>query len=238
MRLAMKSILIIAFLFLNLCPQFIDIDYFHASAQRMTSESYNPNSLWNLADMNGGVYTLSNYSADDYNSSYNESYWDDYMKNIVNSSWIGASSFESSISSYASSYGINYGSNGTFYFGNSDGRIFYGNQYVNTTSLGSSNVLNILDKASWGIQVGTIVLGVTYDLYQNNGSWNRNCTSDVINGVGGIAGGWAGVKIGAAMGSYVNVPWGTLIGGAIIGVLGSVGGSNITGFLFTIGFDF
>ncbi|MBQ0074998.1 MAG: hypothetical protein KBT34_12505 [Prevotella sp.] len=234
----MKKVLIIAFLLLNLLPQVIDDECFHASAQRMTPENYNPNSLWNLADKNGGVYTWNNYSGNDYNPFYDDGYWDDYMKDIFNSSWTGTSSLESSIYSYATSYGINYGSNGSFYFGNGDGRIFYGNQYVKVTSLSNSNILNILDKANWGIQVGTVVLGITYDLYQNNGSWNSNCTTDAINGVCGIVGGVAGVKIGAYLGSFVNVPWGTLIGGAVGGVLGSVGGSNMTGFLFTIGIDF
>ena len=123
------------------------------------------------------------------------------------------------------------GNNGKFYFETRNGRVFYGNKYVGTTSLKQlgKTIQAYAKPVNWVISVYNI-----YSAYENEGKDGAlKETTSVAGGIaggefgvwaGGIAGGWATVKLGALIGSSVG-PGGAAIGAIVGAIIGGIGGS-------------
>ena len=107
------------------------------------------------------------------------------------------------------------GSNGKFYFETRNGRVFYGNKYVGTTSLASLGK-TIHGYAGWA----TVIISV-YNLkatYENEGK--DAAGKEAVTTIGGMA----GAKLGAFVGSWAG-PVGSAIGGIVGGIIGGIAGS-------------
>lgn len=123
------------------------------------------------------------------------------------------------------------GSNGKFYFETRNGRVFYGNKYVGTTSLKQlGNTIKTYAKpVNWIISVYNIG-----SAYEDEGT--EGALKETTSVAGGIAGGeigvwagtgagvWATIKLGAMVGSSVG-PGGLAIGAIVGAIIGGIGGS-------------
>lgn len=163
-----------------------------------------------------------------YDSSYNPWGDDGYGNNYYSPSlpncpdWVSnATDIAGGIGDIISNSNMSYGSNGKLYYITRNGGLFYGNQYVTTTSLSTlGKSLGILGYASFGIAV----YNVASDCY--NGDYNA-ATQEAATAAGSLAGGWAGAKVGSLVGTAICPGIGTAIGGVIGGLIGGWGGSYI-----------
>ena len=125
------------------------------------------------------------------------------------------------------------GSNGKFYFETRNGRVFYGNKYVGTTSLTSFGMT--IGKYAEGVSVVISVYNVVAT-YENEGP--EAAGEELVTTAGGMAGGmaagWAGAKLGACVGSWAG-PAGAAIGGVVGGIIGGVAGSMAGEYIVEIG---
>lgn len=127
------------------------------------------------------------------------------------------------------------GGNCKFYFETRSGRVFYGNQYVGTTSL-----------AAFGKTIGHYAQPVNWVLSAYNvgaTTFNEGWGEGLKEGaktVGGMAGAkmgaFAGGKLGAAVGSWAG-PAGTAIGGISGAVIGGIGGAMGGSYIIEISID-
>lgn len=114
------------------------------------------------------------------------------------------------------------GSNCKLYFETKTGRVFYGNQYVGTTSLeGLGKVANKV--------IGRFA--ITVSVYNVAATFKNEGTEAGIYALGEEAGSWAGTiagaKLGSVVGSTICPGPGSLIGAVIGAVGGCIGGSYI-----------
>lgn len=156
--------------------------------------------------------------------SYNPWGYDGYANNSAPNcpDWISnATDIAGGIGDVISQSNMRYGSNGKLYYNTRNGGLFYGNQYVTTTSLSTlGKSLGKLGYASYGISVYNIAA----DCY--NGDYAA-AGQEAATTAGCIAGGWAGAKTGALIGSVICPGIGTAIGSVVGGLIGGYGGSYI-----------
>ena len=154
---------------------------------------------------------------------------------IFSSSLSGLGNTETIVSSLGGSLANNsgitrIGDNLRIYGETSNGRVFYGNQHVRTTSL--SGVGKAVTKVSG--PVGHIVSATEVGLAIREDGGNFGPNAQVTTGkvIGGAAGGTGGAAIGALIGAPFGgigaIP-GSVIGGFIGGVAGGFGGSYVGG---------
>lgn len=127
------------------------------------------------------------------------------------------------------------GTDGKFRFETRTGRVFYGNQYVTTTSL--EGVGKLMGKYAGGVNMAVTVYNVAAATY-NDGI--EAGAEEALIACGGMVGGWAGLKIGAAIGSAICPGAGTAAGvivGTVLGIIGGVGGSMTGSYIVEIGLE-
>lgn len=182
----------------------------------------------------GYGYGYDNYGYDDhwnsyyYDPSYNPWGYDGcgntyYSPGLPNCpSWVSyPTDIAGGIGEIITNSNMRYGSNGKLYYNTRNGGLFYGNQYVTTTSLSTlGKALGKLGYVSYGISV----YNMAADCY--NGDYQA-ATQEAATTAGGIAGSIAGAKIGVLIGTAVCPGIGTAIGGAVGGIIGGWGGSYI-----------
>ena len=128
-------------------------------------------------------------------------------------------------------------SNGKFRFRKSNGRIFYGNQYVKT------NAIPKIPHAQ-GLGVGLSFVSELPDVagaYYQYGPASREFLRAATVATGRVAGGFYGTQYGAFVGgiagSAVCEGFGTVAGGMAGGMIGSFAGSELGGYATGILFD-
>jgi len=134
----------------------------------------------------------------------------------------------------ANSGAVRLGTNGSLYFPTTNGRVFYGNQYVRTTSLLSygTKITRVTGPLGNIINVGQIANGA----YKDRWTYGKNAQIATGKVAGGMAGAFVGAKAGAfvlgEVGALIGV-WfegvGAVPGGAIGGIIGGVAGGFLGG---------
>lgn len=125
-----------------------------------------------------------------------------------------------------------FGSDGKFRFVTKNGGVFFGNQYVTTTSL--KEIGNVIGKYAGGA-------AFLITVYNVGATWiNEGAEAGLKEGAiaaGGMAGGWMGLKVGAAIGTAVCPGPGTAAGvfvGTLAGIIAGAGFSMAGEYLVEI----
>ena len=121
------------------------------------------------------------------------------------------------------------GSNGKFYFETRNGRVFYGNKYVGTTSLASLGK-TIHGYAGWA----TVIISVYNVVATCHNKGKGAALNEAVGTAFGIAGGVVCGELGTCIGSATG-PVGAGIGGIVGSIIGGYAGSELGSFIVEIG---